>query len=117
MYCTQCGAQNVEQATICSQCRAALYQPGSSPSPPSQAAAVPNYLVQSILVTLCCCLIPGIVAVVYAAQVNALLRAGDFENARRCSRLAYIWSWVGFGLGLAFGIVYLALLLLGSTVD
>lgn len=117
MYCTRCGAQNADQTTICSQCKATLYQPGSASPPVSQAATIPNYLVQSILVTLCCCLIPGIVAVVYAAQVNALVQAGDFENARRCSRLAYIWSWVGFGLGLAFGIVYLVFMLIGSTVD
>src|SRR5438093_12052328 len=38
--------------------------------PPKPVVAVPNYLIQAILVTLCCCLPFGIPAIVYAAQVN-----------------------------------------------
>ena len=117
MYCTQCGERNDETATICSSCRATLYRPGSSTSPPLQAATIPNYLVQSVLVTLCCCLIPGIVAIVYAAQVNALVKAGDFEGARRCSRRAWIWSWVGFALGLLVTLVYAILVVIGAMAD
>ncbi|MDQ3389279.1 MAG: CD225/dispanin family protein, partial [Gemmatimonadota bacterium] len=30
---------------------------------------VPNYLIPSILATLCCCLPAGIVSIIYAAQV------------------------------------------------
>jgi hypothetical protein len=78
---------------------------------------VPNYLVQSILVTVCCCLIPGIVAIVYAAQVNGYLRAGDLEGAKRCSRLAYIWSWVGFGLAAAGTLIYGIVVAFGAFVS
>ena len=85
-----------------------------APMPPG---SVPNYLVQSILVTLCCCQIPGIVAIVYAAQVNGLIRAGDFVAARRSSRLAFIWSLVGFCLGLGFGLLYGVLVLIGALAD
>lgn len=112
MYCTQCGTANDDQASICSKCKATLFRPGSSPTGPAQV--IPNYLVQSILVTVCCCLIPGIVAIVYAAQVNGALAGGNFEYARRCSRLAYIWSWVGFGFGLLGVFAYGALVLLGA---
>ncbi|HKQ60233.1 MAG TPA: CD225/dispanin family protein [Candidatus Polarisedimenticolaceae bacterium] len=98
---------------LCTRCRATLYRPGSAASPPPQA--IPNYLVQSILVTLCCCLIPGVVGIVYAAQVNARMRAGEFEAARRCSRLANVWCWVGFGLGLACGLAYAVIVLIGMA--
>src|SRR5262249_40218583 len=44
----------------------------------SRGAPPPNYLVPSILVTLCCCLIGGIIAIVHAAQVNSKWAAGDY---------------------------------------
>ena len=113
MYCTQCGTANDEQATICSNCQAALFRPGTTETPKPQVASIPNDLVQSILVTLCCCQLPGLVAVVYAAQVNGLVRAGDFAAARRASRIAYIWAWVGVGLALVFGLGYLAVVMIG----
>lgn len=117
MYCTQCGTLNDESATHCSRCGAALYRPGSSALPRPQSAHFPNYLVQAILVTICCCQIPGIVAIVYAAQVNGFLLAGDFRAARRASRLAYVWSWVAFALGMSFVVVYGAVVALGIAMD
>src|SRR5438128_1439779 len=44
--------------------------PPAMPAVPA-ISHVPNYLVQSILCTLFCCLPFGIVAIVYAAQVNS----------------------------------------------
>jgi hypothetical protein len=117
MYCTQCGAENAEASTICSRCQAALYVPGSAEAPKLQEGAIRNYLVPSILVTVCCCQIPGIVAIVYAAQVNALIRAGDFAGARRCSRLASIWMWVALGIGLVGVALYALVLFVGMAVD
>lgn len=49
---------------------------------------VPNYLVQSILVTLFCCLPFGVVAIIYAAQVNSKLQVGDYEGAVKASNTA-----------------------------
>jgi hypothetical protein len=115
MYCTQCGAENSAGSTSCSRCHAVLYVPGSAQAPQSQDKAIPNHLLPSILVTLCCCQVPGIVAIVYAAQVNALIRAGDFAGARRCSRLAATWMWVAFGLGLLVGVIYGVAVLAGAA--
>ena len=61
---------------------------------------IPNYLVQSILCTLCCCLPRGIVAIVYAAQVNSKLAAGDHRGALDASQNARTWCWVALALGL-----------------
>lgn len=61
---------------------------------------MPNYLVQSILVTLCCCLPFGIVAIIFAAQVNSKLATGDYAGAVEASGKAKMWCWIAFGLGI-----------------
>jgi hypothetical protein len=66
---------------------------------------VPNYLVQSILVTLFCCLIGGIVSIIYAAQVNGKLAAGDVRGAIEASNNAKTWCWVSFGIGLVGNLI------------
>ena len=63
-------------------------------SPPS------NYLVFAILTTIFCCLVFGIVSIVYAAQVNTKWYAGDYQGAINASRNAKTWAWVAFGSGL-----------------
>jgi hypothetical protein len=66
---------------------------------------VPNYLVQSILVTLCCCVPLGIVAIVNAAQVNGHIAAGNYEAARNASEQARKWCTIGFFLGIVVNII------------
>jgi len=47
----------------------------------------------------------GIVAIVYSAQVNGKLKAGDYEGALESSNKAKTWGWVSFGIGLAIGLI------------
>jgi hypothetical protein len=70
--------------------------------PPQPHAGQPpkNYLVWSILVTLFCCLIPGIVAIVFSAQVNGLWAQGRYADAQRMSARAKTWVLVSAVLGL-----------------
>jgi hypothetical protein len=63
-------------------------------------ANVTNYLWQSIVITLCCCMPFGIVAIVYAAQVNTKLGVGDVAGAQDSASKAKMWCWIGFGVGL-----------------
>ena len=111
MFCTQCGANNADSATACAQCGRNL-QPAPSLSgqaPPivqTPAVYVPNYLVFAILATVLCCLPAGIPAIVYAAQVNGKLQAGNLAGAQAASKNAKMWCWISFGLGLAFCLVY-----------
>ena len=76
------------------------------PMPPTTAPGnVPNPLVWAIVSTvfsLClCCGIPGlatgIAAIVFAAQVNSKLNAGDFAGAQRASNTAKILCWITTG--------------------
>jgi hypothetical protein len=70
---------------------------------------IPNYLVQSILVTLCCCLPFGIAAIVFAAQVNSKIAAGDIAGAQESSRKAKMWCWISFGVGIVVNIIVFAI--------
>jgi hypothetical protein len=74
---------------------------------------VPNYLAQAILVTLFCCLPFGIVSIVYAAQVNGKLQAGDVQGAISSSNSAKMWCWISFGIGFAFSALYMLAVLGG----
>jgi hypothetical protein len=60
----------------------------------SSPQAVPNNLVWAILATLFCCLPIGIVAIVYATQVDTKLAAGDVAGAQQSARLALRWCMV-----------------------
>lgn len=110
MFCTNCGSPRSAGETICPKCGSAA--PNFAPSQPIQ-----NYLVQAILVTVCCCMPAGIVAIIYAAQVNTKLAAGDVAGAQNSASLARRWSWVGFGLGLAVGVLYAIAGIVGAIAD
>ncbi|MDV0439670.1 CD225/dispanin family protein [Xanthomonas sacchari] len=56
------------------------------------APQVSNNLVWAILTTLFCCLPLGIVSIVYAAQVNTKLAAGDVNGARESADKAKKWA-------------------------
>jgi hypothetical protein len=108
MYCTNCGTLNDDIATNCTSCGQQLPQP---------VEQVPNYLTQAILVTLCCCVPFGIPAIVFAAQVNGKLQAGDVAGAIESSNKAKMWCWVAFGCGLAIALLYFGLALLGALME
>lgn len=74
--------------------------PGYAPAGVPPGTPIPNYLVQSILITLCCCLPLGIVAIIFSAQVNSKLAVGDVAGAQDASNKARLFCWLGFGLGL-----------------
>jgi len=73
-------------------------QPGQ-PFMTGQPQMPPSYLVWSVISIVVCCLIPGIVALVYSLQVSSKFYAGDIEGARRASDRAQIWIIVSIVLG------------------
>ena len=120
MNCPNCGTSNLDNASVCVNCGRSLSAPPAAqsytpPPPPSNyggapapapGTQIPNYLVQSILVTLCCCLPLGIVAIVFAAQVNTKIAQGDLAGARDASQKAKMFCWIALGLGLVVMAIY-----------
>jgi interferon-induced transmembrane protein len=77
-----------------------------TPPPSSGApASVPNYLVPAII-SLFCCLPLGIVGVIFAAQVNGKVAAGDIAGAQDSAKKAKMFSFIAIGLGLLGIICY-----------
>lgn len=119
MFCTQCGANNAHTALVCVQCGKNL-QPTTAPTPLpltgvvlAPGATVPNYLVFAILATVFCCLPTGIPAIVFAAQVNGKLQAGDLAGAQQASKNAKMWCLISLGLGLAVFVFCVILIMAG----
>ena len=120
MFCSQCGANNADTAAVCMQCGRNLQ--AATPAVPLQAtgvvlppggATVQNYLVFAILATVFCCLPTGIPAIVYAAQVNGKLQAGDLAGAQVASNNAKMWCLISLGLGLGSIALYVVLIMVG----
>lgn len=70
-----------------------------------------TYLLWSILCTVLCCFIPGIVAIVFSSQVSSKYYAGDVEGSKRASRNAEVWIIVSFVLGLLSSTLYLPIMI------
>ncbi|MDZ7288329.1 MAG: CD225/dispanin family protein [candidate division KSB1 bacterium] len=114
MYCPKCGTPNADTALRCVSCGNTLQPLQTFPMTGQTTQHVPNYLVQAILTTLFCCLPFGIVAIVYAAQVNSKLTAGNYAGAVEASNKAKTWCWVSFGVGLGVGLIYLLIFIGGG---
>src|ERR1700753_1579424 len=76
--------------------------PGGMMPPPRPK----NWLVESILVTIFCCLPFGIVGIVYSSSVNSKYDMGDYAGALAQSQQAGKWTKIGFWIGLAVCILY-----------
>lgn len=82
----------------------------------SSAAPEPmpqTYLVWSVICTILCCTIPGIVAIINSAKVSSRYYEGDMEGSRRASRNAEIWIIISFVLGVITNTLYIPLTIAG----
>ena len=128
MFCSNCGTRNDEGVAYCASCGKELRKiqtpdvdvpppnlggPGFASGQTSASAAsdpnIPNYLVQSVLLTIVCFVlspialffpaigvITGIVAIVCGAQVNGKVAGNNYTGAHESSRAAKVWTWVTF---------------------
>ncbi len=72
-----------------------------------------TYLVWSVITTILCCFIPGIVAIINSTKVSSKYFQGDIEGARRASRNAEIWIIISFVLGVITNTLYIPLSIAG----
>ncbi|MDE5813181.1 MAG: phosphoribosylglycinamide formyltransferase [Muribaculaceae bacterium] len=80
----------------------------------TQEPMPPTYLVWSVIITILCCFIPGIVAIINSAQVSSKYYQGDIDGARRASERAQIWIIISFVLGVIINTLYLPLMIAGG---
>jgi hypothetical protein len=88
-----------------------MSQDWTPPPAAPETAAVPNYLIPAILSAVCCFPL-GIISIIFAAQVNGKVAAGDIPGAMDASKKAKLFSYIFLGLGilgwgcyLLFGVV------------
>lgn len=81
------------------------YTPAAAASPRPQPQTYPvnqippmpkTWLVESIIVTLLCCKVFGIIGIIYAARVESLWNAKRYDEAEKASRNAGLWTKLGF---------------------
>ena len=85
-----------------------MSQQWSTPSSSGASANIPNYLVPAVLSTVFCCLPVGVVAIIFAAQVNSKIAAGDIAGATESSKKAKMFTFIAVGggaLAIIFGVV------------
>ena len=72
-----------------------------------------NWLIESILVTLLCCLPLGIVGIINAGKVESLWNSGQREAALKASLEAAKWVKIGFFVGITLYGLYFLLMVFG----
>lgn len=81
---------------------------------PSGVVKPKDYLVESILVTLFCCMVFGILGIVYSVQANSAFSSGNITAANEFSAKAKQWVTYGFWCGIAVVAIYALLALMGA---
>lgn len=89
----------------------------ASAAAPASGEKVPNYLWQSIVCLILCCLPLAIPALIFATKVNPALEAGDIQAAREASAKAKMWCWISFGVGLVVQIISLGIGVMGGIME
>ena len=98
-----------------------VYVQGPGPAPAPQQGSdrpemPPTYLVWAILSTLCCCLVTGIVAIIYSSKVAPLYNRGDYEGSLKASERAGWWVVITFVAGLIWTPFYTLYTLLTASM-
>lgn len=88
--------------------------PANVPYMPPVAETRPkNWLVESILVTILCCLPFGIIGIINATKVDTLWTSGQYEAAHKASREAAKWVKLGAISGFIILVLYGLLMIFG----
>lgn len=79
----------------------------------SNGTPIKTWLVESILVTILCCLPLGVAGIVFAALAMGARDAGNMELAKQRAGTAKLLTLIGFGIGLAGVLIYAVLMIIG----
>ncbi|MEO6131396.1 MAG: CD225/dispanin family protein [Saprospiraceae bacterium] len=82
-------------------------------TPPFREMPPKNWLIESIVVTICCCIPFGIVGIVNATKVETLWNSGQKDAALKASQEAGKWVKIGFITGIICIALYMILVFFG----
>ena len=100
-----------EMATLLGASTTPPPPPASGPQPQPRPQAPggyrpKNWLVESILVTILCCLPFGIIGIINASKVDSAFASGDIAGAEKAAAEAAKWTKIGFFVGLSVLVLY-----------
>jgi hypothetical protein len=116
--CSRCGTSIPDENPACPNCGLprfaqdhAPHRPQVSYIPPPAPLTEPvrNYLVPSIILTICCCTPFGIIAIIFAAMAASKQSSGDMAGAREAASKARLFCWLAFIIGVISYIVFIAI--------
>jgi len=115
MYCANCGTQNADDAANCVNCKNTLGPPSVAqninpantalPAQQNNTEKIESHLALAIVCFILFWLV-GVVAIIYAARVSTLVASGDIEGAKKSSKNAKIWGWIGIIISIVIIILY-----------
>ncbi len=73
--------------------------PATAPAPPAASGEQSVSLVGPILTTICCCLVGGIVSIVYASKANSAAARGDHSAATEAAKISKRWMIASIIIG------------------
>lgn len=99
-------------------------QPGFQVPPPPQMGGAPygsyvppstnTWLIVNIMVTVLCCMLFGIIGIIFSVQANNCMARGDLYGAEKANNTAKIMAFLGIGLGFVFSVIYIILVVAGE---
>jgi hypothetical protein len=113
MVCAEGGNQWVPAASVVGN----MQVPPTFPSPMAAGGYTPIGLVGPILVTVFCCLVGGIVSIVYASQAQTRFAQGDLAGSMQASKTAKTWMIVSMIIGIVVSVLWFGLAILGAMAE
>ena len=115
-YCKKCDKYYDNEDYRCPVCHSIMYETDGEINPNSTGAKqpdedqiqyreVPDYLVWSILSTIFCCTIGGIVSIVYSVQANTKKQDGKYQEAENLANKAKNWLIFNVVAGLVAAVI------------
>jgi hypothetical protein len=88
------------------------YNFGNNYGPPPK-----TWLAESIIVTILCCQIFGVIAIIYSSQVESKHRSGDFQGAISSSNTAKNWVITAAATSAVLILVFAFIAVLSAIAD
>lgn len=110
---------NLDNSTSFNTIPPPIPEPPTSGSYTSKEDGIPplkpaNWLWQSIVATILCCIPLGIVGIVFASKVDSLYYNKRYAEAEAASNKAKIWTLVAVAAGIIYIIIWVAIMATGS---